>query len=69
MVFSQNTHVTFTNSAGDDVVGVVKGYSDGKYSIQVRSELGSHETMQVDDSKVKELKVSDPTPCPVAGKK
>ena len=39
----------------------------GKYEIQVRSELGTGETMKVDDSKVKELQVSDPAACPVAG--
>ena len=39
----------------------------GKYNIQVRSEIGSQDTLQVEEGKVKELKVSDPTPCPVAG--
>ena len=79
----RNTHVTFTNSAGDDVIGVIKSFEvsrrrrpwvvltgpfqDGKYHIQVRSELGSDETLEVDEHKVRELKLSDPTPCPVAG--
>jgi hypothetical protein len=40
---------------------------DGKYHVQVRSELGSDETLEVDEHKVRELKLSDPTPCPVAG--
>jgi len=67
MTLSENTHVTFTNSTGDDVIGVIKTFEDGKYHIQVRSELDSDETLEVDEHKVRELKVSDPTPCPVAG--
>jgi hypothetical protein len=43
------------------------GFQDGKYHIQVRSELGSDETLEMDEHKVRELKVSDRTPCPVAG--
>jgi len=68
MPFSENTHVTFTNDSGEDVVGVVKGHSGGKYSIQVRNELKTGDTHSVAEDKVKELKVSDPAPCPVAGK-
>jgi len=68
MTFSENTHVTFTNETGDDVVGVIKSHEGGKYHIQVRSELGTGETHTVDDSKVKKLDVSDPGACPVAGK-
>jgi len=67
MTFSENQHVTFTNSSGEDVVGVVKSYEDGKYNIQVRSEINTGETHTVEEGKVKELKVTDPTPCPVAG--
>ena len=83
----RNTHVTFTNSAGDDVIGVIKSFEvglpgtsvrtskgaesqtgqDGTYHIQVRSELGSDETLEVAEHKVRELKVTDPAPCPVAG--
>ena len=40
---------------------------DGKYHVQVRSELGTDETLEIAEDKVRELKVSDPTPCPVAG--
>ncbi|KAF2093603.1 hypothetical protein NA57DRAFT_81105 [Rhizodiscina lignyota] len=69
MPFSENTHVTFTNDAGDDVVAVVKGFENGKYRIQVRSELPTGETMTVDEKKIKELNVSDPQACPVAGQK
>ncbi|KAF2429424.1 hypothetical protein EJ08DRAFT_698346 [Tothia fuscella] len=68
MALAENTHVTFTNSSGDDVVGVVKSHNGGKYHIQVRSELGTEDTHEIDDSKVKELKVNDPGACPVAGK-
>jgi len=67
MPFSENTHVTFTNSSGEDVVGVVKSFEDGKYNVQVRGELNSADTHTVDAGNVKELKVSDPGPCPVAG--
>jgi len=67
MPFSENTHVTFTNSSNEDVVGIVKGYEGGKYHVQVRSELGTNDTHTVSEDKVKELKVSDPEACPVAG--
>ncbi|KAE9974082.1 hypothetical protein BLS_002086 [Venturia inaequalis] len=66
MAFSENTHVTFTNKSGDDVVGVVKSHTAGKYHIQTRSEIGTNETHEVEESKVKELKVTEPAACPVA---
>ncbi|KAF2399693.1 hypothetical protein EJ06DRAFT_582940 [Trichodelitschia bisporula] len=69
MTFTENTHVTFTNDQGEDVVGVVKSFGDGTYHIQVRSELGTEHTHSVPESKVQQLKVTDPTPCPVAGDK
>jgi len=65
---ARNTHVTFTNTSGEDVIGVVKGYANGKYDVQVRSELGSGDTHSVDEGKVSELKVQEPGACPVAGK-
>ena len=46
----------------------MKIYKGGKYSIQVRNELKTGDTHSVAEDKVKELKVSDPAPCPVAGK-
>jgi hypothetical protein len=69
LTLKRNTHVSFTNAEGDDVVGIVKSFSDGKYHIQTRSELKTEHTHEVEESKVKELKVSDPEPCPVAGSK
>lgn len=33
----------------------------------MRSELNTDDTHEVDEGGVKELKVSDPAPCPVAG--
>lgn len=65
----RNTHVSFTNAEGDDIVGIVKSFSNGKYHIQTRSELKTEHTHEVEESKVKELKVSDPEPCPIAGSK
>lgn len=37
----------------------------GKYNIQTRSEIGTNETHEVEESKVKELKVTEPAACPV----
>jgi hypothetical protein len=46
-------------------------HQSGKYTVQVRSELSTGETMDVDESKVRELKVSgqNAEACPVVGQK
>lgn len=63
--------MSFTNNAGDDVVGVVKSYSNGLYHIQTRSELKTEHTHEVEESKVRELKVQENNAdaCPVVGQK
>lgn len=67
----RNTHVSFTNAQGDDVVGVVKSYNNGKYHIQTRSELKTEHTHEVEEAKVRELKLSrdNEDACPVVGGK
>ncbi|KAF3914853.1 hypothetical protein ABW20_dc0104872 [Dactylellina cionopaga] len=61
----QNQHVTFTNSEGGEEVGVVKGFSNGSYSIERKNK----EIISVEESKVKPFHVSSVNQdnCPVVG--
>jgi len=63
MTYAENTHVTFTNATGGAEVGVVKGYSNGKYKLELKS--GSE--IEVAESEVKEFITESKEACPVVG--
>jgi len=63
MTYAENTHVEYTDGSGTKIVGIVKGYSGGSYTIQLKDNT----TTQVSEDKVTKYTTSDAAHCPVVG--